>query len=653
MAPRKRLLPAAATTALLVFSGYTLNVAVAAPALAADSAVTATATGAPSSAPGAPSAEPTAPTTLAPPADGTPAVTVATPAPAGAPAATAVPAAAPALALSSYDRATGEAVLTAAGGAAPESGTAPAAIKPGQLIDSPPTPAAPQGALVAVTDVKQASDGTVAVSTRPAALPELLGGANASLKAPVSPASLRVEPQVKDLKVAVDTGPTGGQGSVSGGLGLSADTTVPLPNGSSVRLSGSVSIDPTVSFSYQGGLGALAPQQARIGFDLGAHADWHVSGADLAGGASVKIPLAKLSASPVVMVGVLPVVINLDFKLSLDISADGTITVDAEQSYDGHWGVHSDYTSGQGWTTTTEPGTSTVSPLRLHLSGNASLKTGLLAEGSVALYDAVGVKASIEPYLRTAVSGSVVLDGGTAPTGGGTVDLYGGLDINGALMARLAILGTPILEKDLPFLAFHREWPITSQSVGQVPTPSVAWTALNSSTGDDNRSAFLKARPDWDPSARKSSCPDGSRLVGLSHGGDRGLCTSATEATPWDANHTFTVVHGEANVTTDWAYGYTKAQCPAGQIATGYSRNGRSLGVLCAKSTVPLGTSVRTVWFDNGDSRPSAAGGADFAYSYYKGQCADDEFVAGVASTQPWYELWASRPYAMLCQKPA
>ncbi|MFD0350635.1 hypothetical protein ACFQ0M_40710 [Kitasatospora aburaviensis] len=361
MAPRKRLLPAAATTALLVFSGYTLNVAVAAPALAADSAVTATATGAPSSAPGAPSAEPTAPTTLAPPADGTPAVTVATPAPAGAPAATAVPAAAPALALSSYDRATGEAVLTAAGGAAPESGTAPAAIKPGQLIDSPPTPAAPQGALVAVTDVKQASDGTVAVSTRPAALPELLGGANASLKAPVSPASLRVEPQVKDLKVAVDTGPTGGQGSVSGGLGLSADTTVPLPNGSSVRLSGSVSIDPTVSFSYQGGLGALAPQQARIGFDLGAHADWHVSGADLAGGASVKIPLAKLSASPVVMVGVLPVVINLDFKLSLDISADGTITVDAEQSYDGHWGVHSDYTSGQGWTTTTEPGTSTVS----------------------------------------------------------------------------------------------------------------------------------------------------------------------------------------------------------------------------------------------------------------------------------------------------
>ncbi|MER5639179.1 hypothetical protein ABT095_19740 [Kitasatospora sp. NPDC002227] len=627
MAKRKLLLiPAVAASTLLVFGG---GVLAAAPSAFAD---TPTAT-APTS----------APATLAPPATGTQAATVATPAQAAAPAAPATAG----LALSSYDPGSGQAVLKPAANSLAAPG-ASATVQPGQLIDSPPTPAAPQGALVAVTGVQQAADGTVSVSTRPAALPELLGNTSTSLQAPVSPAALNVLPQVKDLQVSVDLGPVNGQGSISGGLGLSADTDVPLPNGSTAHLAGSVEIDPTVSFSYQGGV--LAPQQSRIGFDLGAHADWHISGTNLAAGASFKIPLAKLSSSPVVMVGPLPVVINLDFALSLDVSADGTVTVDAEQSYDGHWGVHSDYTSAQGWTTTTDPGTSTVSPLKLNLSGNASLKTGLLAEGSIALYDTLGVKASIEPYLRTAVNGSVVLGSGAPPSGSGTVDLYGGLDINGALMARLAILGTPILEKDLPFLAYHQEWPITSQNLGQAPaTAPVSWNSLNSAWADDNRSATLKT--DWDPYARKATCPDGSRLAGLSNGGDLGLCTSVTRPDLWAADHSYVVGHGGSNVSADWASGYNKAQCPAGYAVTGYSRNGTSMGVLCAKSGAPLATTSRTVWFDSGDNRPAGAGGGDFAYGYYKGQCADDEYVAGVAFRAPWWQLWAARPYALLCQK--
>ncbi|AUG82049.1 hypothetical protein CFP65_7470 [Kitasatospora sp. MMS16-BH015] len=630
MAPRKLLLlPAVATSTLLILGGGALNLVAALPAQADTPVATA----------------PTLPTTLAPTASGTQTATVAAPAASAGAAAPATPAAA-GLALSSYDPNSGQAVLkpTANSPAGP-AGSA-AAVQPGQLIDSPPTPAAPQGALVAVTGVQQAADGTVAVTTRPAALPELLGATKASLQAPLDPASLQVQPQVKDLQVSINLTPTSGQGTIAGGLGLSADTTVPLPNGSTAHLAGSVEIDPTVSFSYQGGV--LTPQQARIGFDLGAHADWHISGANLGAGVAFKIPLAKLSSSPVVMVGPLPVVINLDFVLSLDVSADGTVTVDAEQSYDGHWGVHSDYTSAQGWTTTTDPGTSTVSPLKLNLSGSASLKTGLLAEGTIALYDSLGVKASIEPYLRTAVNGTVVLGSG-APSGGGTVDLYGGLDINGALMARLAILGTPILEKDLPFLAYHQEWPITSQSLGQAPTPSVTWTSLNSANADDNRSATLKA--DWDPYARKATCPDGSRLAGLSYGGDQGLCTSVTRPDLWAADHATEVDHGGTYVSTDWASGYNKAQCPAGYAVTGYSRNGTTMGVLCAKSAAPLGTASRTVWFDSADNRPAAAGGGDFAFGSYKGQCADDEYVAGVAYRTPWWQLWAARPYALLCQK--
>ncbi|WP_224282287.1 hypothetical protein, partial [Streptomyces sp. LS1784] len=529
---------------------------------------------------------------------------------------------------------------------------AAAAVQPGQLIDSPPTPAAPHGALVAVTGVQPTADGKVAVTTRPATLPELLGGTSTSLRSAVSPSTFQVEPQIGGVQVTTDFGATSGQGSVSGSLGLSANATVPLPDGSSATLSGSVSLHPAIDFSYQGGLGLIDPQQARVGFTLGAHADWRVSANLTASTTPIRIPLAKYSASPVLMVGPLPVVINLAFTLSADISADGTVSLDAEQAYDGQWGVHSDYVKGPGWTTTTDPGNSTVSPLRLNLKGSASAKAGLLAEGSIALYDTVGVKASIEPYLRATVNGSIVLDGtGTTPAVNGAAALYGGLDINGALMAQLAILGTPILSADLPFLAFHREWPLASVSVGQPPTPLVNWASLNASLFDDNQSAYLKTRPDWDPWALKASCQDGSRLVGLSFGGDNGLCTDVTKANLWEAGHSFVVDHGGTYVTTDWAPGYSKAQCPAGSVMTGYSRNGRTMGALCAKSATPLGTSTRTLWFDKGDNRPTAAKGGDFSYGFAKGQCADDEFVAGMAYSQPWWQLWAARPYALLCQK--
>ncbi|MEV7185002.1 hypothetical protein [Kitasatospora sp. NPDC093102] len=657
MTVRKLTLSAAATTTVLILCGAILNGAAASPAAATTApAATAAATPTASPDPSASPADPGTSATLAPPTSGTTAATVATPAQGSAPATATT---APALALSSYDANTGTAVLAPATtgpqspsalAATPEA--AAAAVQPGQLIDSPPTPAAPHGALVAVTGVQPTADGKVAVTTRPATLPELLGGTNTSLRSAVSPSTFQVEPQIGGVQVTTDFGATSGQGSVSGSLGLSANATVPLPDGSSATLSGSASIHPAIDFSYQGGLGLIDPQQARVGFTLGAHADWRVSANLTASTTPIRIPLAKYSASPVLMVGPLPVVINLSFTLSADISADGTVSLDAEQAYDGQWGVHSDYVKGPGWTTTTDPGNSTVSPLRLNLKGSASAKAGLLAEGSIALYDTVGVKASIEPYLRATVNGSIVLDGtGTTPAVNGAAALYGGLDINGALMARLAILGTPILSADLPFLAFHREWPLASVSVGQPPTPLVNWSSLNASLFDDNQSAYLKTRPDWDPWALKASCPDGSRLIGLSFGGDNGLCTDVTKANLWEAGHSFVVDHGGTYVTTDWAPGYSKAQCPAGSVMTGYSRNGRTMGALCAKSATPVGTSTRTLWFDKGDNRPAAAKGGDFSYGFAKGQCADDEFVAGMAYSQPWWQLWAARPYALLCQK--
>ncbi|MFE9423627.1 hypothetical protein ACFYNO_11775 [Kitasatospora sp. NPDC006697] len=437
---RRFTLPVLATSALITAWGCALPSAYAADA-------------APQAAPAT-----TARTALAAPGATASGVTVATPAGSG----PAAKADAPDLALSSYDAHSGQAVLTAHDTA---SSKAAAGLHPGQLIDSPPSAGAPHGALVKVTGVQHTPDGA-RVTTRPATLPELLGHTNASLQAPVAPAAFSIQPQIQGLQVSLNaTGITSGNGSISGGLGLTANATVPLPNGSSATLDGSVELNPTIDFSYQGGLGALAPQQARVGFTLGAHADWHVAAGLTATGTPLRIPIATLGASPVVMVGALPVVVNLDLVLTADISADGTVSVDAQQSYDGSWGVHSDYAQGKGWTTSTDPSTSTVTPLKLDLSGDGSIRTGLEAEASVSLYDALGVKASIEPYLRTSLKGSVVLDGtGAAPVVHGTVGLYGGLDINGALFARLAILGTTLAEQDLPFLNFEKEWPIDSWS---------------------------------------------------------------------------------------------------------------------------------------------------------------------------------------------
>ncbi|MEV0000048.1 hypothetical protein [Streptomyces sp. NPDC050848] len=372
----------------------------------------------------------------------------------------------PALTLASYDQGTGRAVLEPAKDApAPNDrgNTAGAQVRPGQLIDSPPTPAAPRGALLAVTDVKPADGGKTVVSTRPATLPELLGESSASLRTALDPRSIEVKPEVKDLKVSFTKRADGGEGSVSGGLKLDADTTVPLPHGTSVKLVGSIELDPTIDFSYQGAV--LSPKQASVGFDLDARASWRVGAAVTAPTQPIRIPLAKLMSSPVVMVGPLPVVINLDLTLYATIGVDGKVTIDVQQQIAGSWGIHSDYTKADGWNTDVDPGTLTVSPVRATLAGTASVRTGLDIEGSVALYDAVGLKATITPYLRTAVEGSVTIDTSDAtPVVTGKAGLYGGIDIKGALMARIAIFGTPLFEKELPFPIYQREWPLATYS---------------------------------------------------------------------------------------------------------------------------------------------------------------------------------------------
>jgi hypothetical protein len=191
---------------------------------------------------------------------------------------------------------------------------------------------------------------------------------------------------------------------------------------------------------------------------------------------------------------------------------------------------------------------------------------------------------------------------------------------------------------------------ITAASRTGYVGPVADWSMLSPDHGDFIQSLRMRAQPDWDSGARKAACSDGQRLIGLSHTGNRGLCTDAGAANLWASSGAYTVVWDERYVTSgDWASGYTKLQCPNNSFLIGYAVRGAAVStVLCAASNRSLGTAGRTVWFDRGDNRGSASGG-DFAYGHYKGQCATDEYVAGIAFTHRIFS--SGKPDALYCRR--
>lgn len=184
---------------------------------------------------------------------------------------------------------------------------------------------------------------------------------------------------------------------------------------------------------------------------------------------------------------------------------------------------------------------------------------------------------------------------------------------------------------------------------GQVPA-SPHWNMLDLDQADYDVSSTMLAQADWSSGNRKGVCPDTERLTGLGRGSSRGLCTDSSE--PAMSAAAWTVVTDERYVTEgDWASGYTKLQCPDNTFAVGYSvHNSAMAALLCAPSSSALPTTGRDVWFDRGDNRPSSGGStaSDWAPSSYKGQCTDDEYVAGVAYT--WQRVEGGVPDALLCR---
>ncbi|MGW9210032.1 glycoside hydrolase family 5 protein [Embleya sp. NPDC055664] len=184
--------------------------------------------------------------------------------------------------------------------------------------------------------------------------------------------------------------------------------------------------------------------------------------------------------------------------------------------------------------------------------------------------------------------------------------------------------------------------------------PSARWNMLDLGSTDAQPSLRMRARPDWDSGARKGVCPDGERIIGLAHTGNRGLCTTIGGPDLGAPGADTTVVRDESYVRDDWATGYTKLQCPTGMAITGYSVRGATVSAaLCTRPAgAPLGTRARTLWFDRGDNRPANGTngtGGEFAPGAYKGQCNADEYAAGVAFTRRVGS--SGTPDALLCTR--
>jgi endoglucanase len=101
---------------------------------------------------------------------------------------------------------------------------------------------------------------------------------------------------------------------------------------------------------------------------------------------------------------------------------------------------------------------------------------------------------------------------------------------------------------------------------GYVP-PVPRFKMLNIDHTDFIQSTTIRARPDWDPGAFKATCPDGMRLIGLSHGANRGLCTDkGYESDLWLTDRATRVVTDESFVSQDWASWLHKVRVPEGYI---------------------------------------------------------------------------------------
>ncbi|MGW1563210.1 hypothetical protein ACWCQ1_43010 [Streptomyces sp. NPDC002144] len=387
------------------------------------------------------------------------------------------------LTVKSYDSRTRRAVISHVSKAntsppptATPGGNTPGNAAVGDVIASAPAPGAPDGLLAKVTKViDETADGTE-VQTAPTTLDKLFGDSEAKGTVPVDPASFDVERLLPDVKVSwaktgdIHSGPEGTKvplGSLRVDVATKVATAEGAPASAEASVSGFVQVAPEVDFSYGGGASTAstgsAPGAASLGVTGAWSSQWALKGRVAASAKPIRLPFAKLHADPVLQVGPIPVVVNLDLTCYFQVSADGSVTVGVEQNVNGDFKAGGIFSPGKGWTPVSESHMAST-PIGASVTAAGSVKAILGAQASVGLYGTVGVTADLAPYLRVDAAGTVA---GTIPAGSGTKPgiastgawtLYGGVDLSGSLVLQLSIFGTPVFQYPIPLGALHREW---------------------------------------------------------------------------------------------------------------------------------------------------------------------------------------------------
>ncbi|MFD9408728.1 hypothetical protein ACFWBN_17160 [Streptomyces sp. NPDC059989] len=387
------------------------------------------------------------------------------------------------LQVASYDKASGRAVISTPA-AQKQTGApshSPAPDKPvavGDVIASAPAPGAPDGLLAKVTEVVGKTDRGTEVKTAATTLASVLDDDKADGKVPVDPASVTVEPLVKGVTFSwaksqgARFGPQGATlplGSLRLDVNAAVDTAKDAPASAGASVSGFVQLAPRVEFSYDGSSGGgFGPKSAFLGLSGDWSSQWALKGRAAAstGDAPKRIPFAKLHSAPVIQVGPVPVVVNLDLTCYVQVEADGRVTLDVQQDVKGDFRVGGSYAAGQGWSPVSTSAVQST-PVKAGVTAAGRVKGALGAEASVGLYGAVGVSADFAPYVRgeADVKASASTDGKSAVSGSWA--LYGGFDLSGQLHFELSLFGTPVIQHRIPLGTLNREWPLASGRAGQ------------------------------------------------------------------------------------------------------------------------------------------------------------------------------------------
>lgn len=363
--------------------------------------------------------------------------------------------------LTKYDA--GHAELSSGGGNGAKG--SPADLRAGDVIAGPATPVTPQGVLLKVVAVHPQAGGSVSVDTAQATLADALGDGKADLRVPLTAADLKA------------TSPGGG-GKVSegqsNGQGIRFDVDVPMPSGvkptagHSSALKGHLDLKPEMLFSYERAHWySVQPSKATIGmaadYDYGFAAHAEGTASYDTGHKPLHIPAAEVDVNKTVWLGPVPIVLNLKVNYFYDISADGKVTLDAEQNTKGHLEVGATYDKDRGWSALSGPEPTTTGT-QTRIEGSATVKGGVGTHAELGLYGSVGVGADVMPYLKATVHGTAgdtknVKDIKNVNDAKGDWALYGGGELTGSFFARLDIFGTKVLDKtwDFPKVSYEHK----------------------------------------------------------------------------------------------------------------------------------------------------------------------------------------------------